>query len=109
MSGEIRLHEQLRTVWKSRVKDEAIVRGYLLHAGHSVAKPEDKQQMDGDVAAAAERWFVLIGHCFFYTIHRDSPQFSGALLTDVFGQVTPCTEDKTLEGIKWQVCCLLQR
>ena len=96
MSGEIRLHQQLHAVWKSRTQDEPIVHGYLLHG---IAKDVS------DIPATAERWFVLIGHSFFYTIHRDSPQFSGALLADVFGQVTPCTADDTkMEGIKGQVC-----
>lgn len=38
-------------------------------------------------SAATERWFVLLGHFFFYTIHRDSPEYSGALLANIFGPV----------------------
>jgi hypothetical protein len=83
--GVLRLHEQLRAVWKSRAKDEPFVRGYLLNrAGNETSAP-------------AERWFVLLGHSFFYTIRRDSPEYSGALLADIFSSVTTRMDRKTLE------------
>jgi hypothetical protein len=73
------MHEQLRAVWKrgsgGAGGGRAAVRGFLRHGALG----------DNEVA---ERWFVLLGHSFFYTIHCDSPEFSGALLADIFGAVT---------------------
>lgn len=83
-SGVVRLHDQLRAVWKSRDNGEPIVRGYLLLGS-------------GNEKSAAERWFVLLGHSFFYTIHRDSPEYSGALLTDIFSPVATRVDEETLK------------
>lgn len=85
-SGVVRLHEQLRAVWKSRDNEEPAVRGYLLLGS-------------GNEKSVAERWFVLLGHSFFYTIHRDSPEYSGALLADIFSPVTTRVDETTLEKI----------
>ena len=87
---ELRLHEQLRAVWKSRDKTEPIVRGYLLRGSDDAENKSD--------AATAERWFVLLGHFFFYTVHRDSPEYSGALLVNVFRSVTLSEDGETLRG-----------
>lgn len=86
LSGVVRLHDQLRAVWKSRHNEEpaAVVRGYLLLGS-------------GNEKSVAERWFVLVGHSFFYTIHRDSPEYSGALLADIFSPVETRVEEETLE------------
>lgn len=83
-SGVVRLHDQLRAVWKSRDNGEPIVRGYLLLGS-------------GNEKGPAERWFVLLGHSFFYTIHRDSPEHSGALLADIFSPVATRVDEETLE------------
>ena len=40
---------------------------------------------------------MLLGHSFFYTIRRDSPEYSGALLADIFSSVTTRMDRKTLE------------
>ena len=83
-SGVVRLHEQLRAVWKARDKEEPIVRGHLL-----LGPANDR--------SVVERWFVLLGHSFFYTIQRDSPEYCGALLTDIFSPVVSRVDEKTLE------------
>lgn len=83
-SGVVRLHDQLRAVWKSRDNEEPVVRGYLLLGS-------------GNEKSVAERWFVLVGHSFFYTIHRGSPEYSGALLADIFSPVATRVDEKTLE------------
>lgn len=84
-SGVLRLHDQLRAVWKSRDDGEPIVRGFLLLGS-------------GNEKSVAERWFVLLGHSFFYTIHRDSPEHSGALLADIFSPVATLVDEETLEN-----------
>ena len=86
----MRLHEQLRAVWKSGSggagDGRAGVRGFLRHGARG----------DNEVA---ERWFVILGHSFFYTIHCDSPEFSGALLADIFEAVTASADaEKSIEG-----------
>ena len=83
-SGVVRLHEQLRAVWKARDKEEPIVRGHLL-----LGPANDR--------SIVERWFVLLGHSFFYTIQRDSPEYCGALLADIFSPVVSRVNEKTLE------------
>ena len=90
----VRLHEQLRSVWKRRLVSSAdcatnspSTRGYLLLPG-SCGEGGEKRERE-----VSERWFALIGHCFFYTMHRDSPEFSGALLADIFGSATPAEND----------------
>ena len=80
----LRLHDQLRAVWKRRGADAPSARGYLLLPPHTTTASEGGEKTE----EVAERWFVLVGHCFFYTIHRESPEFSGALLADIFGPVT---------------------
>lgn len=104
----VRLHDQLRAVWKKRVcgvangsgegrvPDAAVpVRGYL---HNSASSPHGKASFPGDIS---ERWFYLLGHCFFYTIHRDSPEFSGALLADIFETVntTGCDGSSTTSAV----------
>lgn len=84
----VRLHDQLRAVWKRRSDGagDRAVRGLLRNGGGGERTAE-----------VAERWFFLLGHSFFYTIRRDSPEFSGALLADIFGTVTACEDGNLLE------------
>ena len=92
----LRLHEQLRAVRKRRGSggaDAPSARGYLLLPPHTTTAVAAGSTSEGGggkekTEEVAERWFVLVGHCFFYTIHRESPEFSGALLADIFGPVT---------------------
>ena len=99
----LRLHDQLRAVWKRRGADAPSARGYLLLPPHTVAAGTISEGGGGGkekTEEVAERWFVLVGHCFFYTIHRESPEFSGALLADIFGPVTNAGAEEEGEVLK---------
>ena len=82
--GIVRLHDQLRAVWKTRDKEEQLVRGLVLLGA-------------GNERKVLERWFLLLGHAFFYTIHRGAPEYSGSFFTDIFSPVVSRVDGKILE------------
>ena len=114
-SNFLRLYEQLRAVWKSKDKEQPFVRGYLLTSAGRTRSSQlqngynNHHQQNGgnasfwDRGAAAEaevveRWFTLLGHALFYCTSRDSEEYSGALLTDIFSPVMARVDDKTMSA-----------
>ena len=83
MSVCLRMHEQLRAVWRKRDKEHPFVWGMLLTG-------------IGNEKKVIERWFTLLGHALFYCIHRDSPEYSGVFLTDAFNPAVSRVDEKTL-------------
>lgn len=43
-----------------------------------------------------ERWFTLLGHALFYCTSKDSQEYAGAMLTDIFSPVMARVDDRTL-------------
>ena len=82
-TGFIRMHEQLRAVWKARDKDHPLVRGMLLTGA-------------GNERKVLERWFTVVGHALFYCSSRESPEFSGVFFTDIFNPVVAKVNGRTL-------------
>ena len=84
MAGFLRMHEQLRALWKGRDKAEhPFVRGLILTGG-------------GNGLRVTERWFSVLGHALFYSINRDSPEYSGVFLADIFYPVISRVDEGTL-------------
>ena len=106
-SNFLRLYEQLRVVWKSKDKEQPFVRGYILAGRTRSSNGYNNHHQNGgnasfwDRGAAAEaeiveRWFTLLGHALFYCTSRDSEEYSGAMLTDIFSPVMARVDDKTM-------------
>ena len=96
-AGFIRMHEQLRAVWKARDKDHPFVRGMLLTGA-------------GNERKIFERWFTVVGHALFYCISRESPEYSGVFFTDIFNPVVAKVNDRTLgafDEADKEVCTLI--
>ena len=91
-SGVVRMHDQLRTLWKTRDKDVPLVLG-LFVPGSKTEEAEER---------VVERWFVLLGHVFFYTLHQNSAEYSGAFLADIFSPVVSRVDSKTLDHFNCQ-------
>eukprot|EP00731_Ephydatia_muelleri_P015537 Em0008g1257a len=86
MATVARTHDQLRAVWKARDKELQPVRGYVLFGS------------DPQMRTVQERWFFVSGHQLFYTASRESPEYSGVYLADVFSPViTQVTETTLIE------------
>lgn len=83
MAGFLRMHEQLRSLWKARDKDQPYVHGLIL-------------TRVGNERKMTERWFTLVGHALFYCISKETPEFSGAFLTDIFSPVISMVDARTL-------------
>lgn len=85
----LRMYEQLRAVWLTRDKDHPFVKGYI--------KTKIKRSyLNGHTDAGAnvvERWFTLLGHSLFHCVQKDSTEFTGALLTDLFSPVIARVDD----------------
>ncbi len=92
------MHEQLEALWESRDKDQPSVKGILLT--NTNPAPYDRLEESSPPAVQAqlgEKWFVLLGHSMFYCKQRDSAEYSGAYLTDVFNPVIARVSKKLLE------------
>lgn len=88
------MYEQLKALWLAGDKEHSFVRGYLKTKikrdylnGHSEAG-----------ASVVERWFTLLGHSLFHCMQKESLEFSGALLTDVFNPVIARVNEKTFNS-----------
>ena len=105
----LRLYEQLRAVWRSKDKEQPFVRGYLLtrapssppgngylrqNGGKDFWRHSTSSAAEGEVA---ERWFTLLGHALFYCTSKDSQEYSGAMLTDIFSPVMARVDDQTMK------------
>ena len=108
----VRFYEQLRAVWRSRDKEQPFVRGYLLtrtrpppplngynnrSPGHQNGGNELESALWGP-AEVVERWFTLLGHALFYCTSKESAEYNGAMLTDIFSPVMARVDDKTLNA-----------
>lgn len=108
----VRFYEQLRAVWKSRDREQPFVRGYLLtrtrppsslngyyhtHTAHQngCSDVDSTLRVRTEVV---ERWFTLLGHALFYCTSRESAEYNGAMLTDIFSPVMARVDEKTLTG-----------
>ena len=87
------MHEQLEALWSARDGDQPFVKGILL-TNSKPGRLEDSTQRKQLV----EKWFVLLGHSLFYCKQRESPEYSGAYLTDVFSPVVARVGQKVLDG-----------
>lgn len=78
--------QQLEALWTARDKDQPFVKGVLLTNpdGSTVNHPE-------------ERWFILLGHSLFYCKSKESLEYSGVFLTDVFNPVIARVNQKVLD------------
>lgn len=85
MAVGIRTHDQLRAVWKARDKEVQAVRGYV-----SFGSDPEKRILQ-------ERWFFVAGHELFYTVSRESSEYSGVYLADVFCPVITQVTEVTLK------------
>lgn len=114
----VRFYEQLRAVWKSRDKEQPFVRGYLLTKGRPSPPPlplngynnsprhqnGGGRELDGGESAfwgppeVVERWFTLLGHALFYCTSKESAEYNGAMLTDIFSPVMARVDSKTLNS-----------
>ncbi len=92
--------EQLKALWGSRDKEQAFVRGILLtrsapsHHENGLVVDDQRQEEDAsekssckNAAQLGERWFTLIGHSLFFCKQKESSEYNGALLTDIFSPV----------------------
>ena len=106
----VRLYEQLRAVWKSKDREQPFVRGYLLTRtrppnGYNHAPPGGHQNGGKDIdsgiwetADVVERWFTLLGHALFYCTSKESAEYGGAMLTDIFSPVMARVDERTLNA-----------
>ena len=53
---------------------------------------------EGESGEVVERWFMLLGHVLFYCTSKDSQEYAGAMLTDIFSPVMARVDDQTLES-----------
>lgn len=90
----VRMYEQLRAVWQTKDKEQPFVRGFL-KAKKGSSPLNGEIPSEGDIA---ERWFTLLGHSIFYCTHKDSAEYSGALLTDLFSPVIARVDESTQES-----------
>ena len=92
------MSEQLRALWLTKDREHPFVKGYLKT---KIKRTYLNGHTDGtsDVGAnVVERWFTLLGHCLFHCLQKDSVDFTGALLTDVFNPVIARVDDKKFES-----------
>ena len=112
----VRFYEQLRAVWRSRDKEQPFVRGYLLtrttrpppplngYNHHSSRSPGHRNSGNELEPAfwgppeVVERWFTLLGHALFYCTSKESAEYNGAMLTDIFSPVMARVDDKTMNA-----------
>ncbi len=93
-----RMSEQLRALWLTKDREHPFVKGYLKT---KIKRTYLNGHTDGISDAGAnvvERCFTLLGHCLFHCLQKDSVDFTGALLTDVFSPVIARVDDKKLES-----------
>ena len=108
-SNFLRLYEQLRAVWKSKDKEQPFVRGYLLTKAPSSPPGNGYLRQNGGKdfwrhstssaaeSEVAERWFTLLGHALFYCTSKESQEYGGAMLTDIFSPVMARVDDQTMK------------
>ena len=53
---------------------------------------------DSESEEVVERWFTLLGHVLFYCTSKDSQEYAGAMLTDIFSPVMARVDDRTLQS-----------
>ena len=98
-TNPLRMYEQLRAVWKTKDKDHPFVRGLLLTRKLSLKSNENGNHQNWSTTVV-EQWFTLLGHTLFYCTYRDCPEYSGALLTDIFSPVIARVDQKILDGFE---------
>ena len=84
-----KMRDQLDALWDSRGKDQLAVKGVLLDG--STVTPRNE---------LVEKWFVLVGHSLFYCKSRDSQEYSGVFLTDLFNPVVARVNQKVLDAFQ---------
>lgn len=89
-----RMYDQLRALWSSKSLEQPFVKGILLSANTS----NHYENSEIPCSRLSERWFTLLGHSLFYSKYKDCPEFSGALLTDLFSPVIARVDLKTLQS-----------
>lgn len=95
------MHEQLRALWKSRDSDQAFVKGLLLTKNTPiVSRPYEQGSNKLARSQLVEKSFTLIGHTLFYCKHTESPDFAGALLTDIFSPVLARVSQKIVDAFE---------
>ena len=90
----VRMYEQLRAVWQTKDKEQPFVKGFLKSRNGLCS-------LNGELPAGGaivERWFTLLGHSLFYCTHKESLEYSGALLTDLFSPVIARVDEVTHES-----------
>lgn len=97
----VRMYEQLRAVWKTRDKEQPFVKGLLLTRTVSLTSNENGNHQKRSTNVA-EQWFTLLGHSLFYSSYKDCPEYSGALLTDIFSPVIARVDQKILDAFDVQ-------
>jgi len=102
------MHEQFRALWKSRDKAQSFVGGRLL------TRTSSKGCVNGykeESNLLTEKWFTLIGHALFFSKSKESEEYSGVYLTDLFAPVVARVDQKTLEEfdvpLEQQVCIII--
>lgn len=100
------VQEQLRALWNSRDKDQPFVKGLLLTRIPSINHCLDvdcnssNQQQQQQQQQPSEKWFTLIEHSLFYCKHDECPDYSGALLTDIFCPVVARVSQAVVEAFE---------
>lgn len=100
------VQEQLRALWNSRDKDQPFVKGLLLTKtpaginGLDDCKTSNLQQQQQQQEQPSEKWFTLIEHSLFYCKHSECPDYSGALLTDIFCPVVARVSQSVVEAFE---------
>lgn len=100
MSVKSNMYEQLRAVWRTKSKGQPFVRGFLKINNSSSHPLNETLSSEEAVADVLDRWFTVLGHCLFYCMHRDSEDFSGALLTHLFSPIIARVDEKTQESFQ---------
>lgn len=93
-----RMHEQLKALWKTRDDQQPFVKGVLLTRNKSKDSDGAAEGSNEGCSELLERWFTLLGHVLFFCKSRDSPEYSGALLTDLFSPVLARVDEKTFSS-----------
>lgn len=100
------MHEQLEALWNSRDKDQPFVSGRLLTRS-SPNNPVCSLQGESNLLLT-EKWFTLIGHALFFCKCKDSSDYSGVYLTDLFAPAVARVNQKVLDEFdvpeELQVC-----
>ena len=93
----------------SRDREQPFIRGYLLTRtrppnGYNHAPQEGQNGGNGiestfwGTTDVVERWFTLLGHALFYCTSKESAEYGGAMLTDIFSPVMARVDERTLHA-----------